>query len=225
MRELSGRQVLVVGGLGGLGRAVCDAFVDAGAQVRAIDAVAPPEPLPAIDSEIVDVTSDDQLRECLDRAAAPWAVVNVVGGFAPARDLTEFDVEEFDEQVRLNLTTAALVTKHALRRMGETGEGRLLHTASRAAIQIEGAGFAYSVSKLGVLHLVRTAALQTRGTGITVNAVVPSIIDTPANRRAMPGSAHERWPAPSDIAAVYRFLASPEAKLISGAEVPVYGLT
>lgn len=224
MRELSGRQVVVVGGLGGLGRAVCDAFVEAGALVRALDAVAPPEPSRSIDSEIVDVTSDAQLRHCFDEAVPPWAVVNVVGGFAPARDLTEFDVDEFDEQVRLNLTTAALVTKHALRRMGETGEGRLVHTASRAAVEIEGAGFAYSVSKLGVLHLVRTAALQTRGTAITVNAVVPSIIDTPANRRAMPNSAHERWPAPEDIAAVYRFLASPAAKLISGAEVPVYGL-
>lgn len=108
--------------------------------------------------------------------------------------------------------------------MGETGEGRLVHTASTAAVEIDGVGFAYSVSKLGVTHLVRTAALQTRGTGITVNAVVPSIIDTPANRRAMPDAAHERWPAPGDIAAVYMFLASPAAKLISGGSLPVYGL-
>ena len=126
---------------------MCHAFVEAGAHVRALDAVAPPEPSPSIESEIVDVTSDDQLRQCFDAAAAPWAVVNVVGGFAPARDLTEFDVEEFDEQVRLNLTTAALVTKHALRRMSETGQGRLVHTASRAALQIEGAGFAYSAQQ------------------------------------------------------------------------------
>ena len=96
-----------------------------------------------------------------------------------------------------------------------------MHTASRAAQVREGQGFAYSVSKLGVLHLVAMAADETRGTGITVNCVVPSIIDTPANRAAMPDADHESWPQVDDIARAYLFLASPRAHLVSGAAVPV----
>ena len=84
-----------------------------------------------------------------------------------------------------------------------------------------GQGFAYSVSKLGVLHLVAMAADEARGTGITVNCVVPSIIDTPANRAAMPGANHDSWPKAADIARAYLFLASPAAHLVSGAAIPV----
>jgi NAD(P)-dependent dehydrogenase (short-subunit alcohol dehydrogenase family) len=127
-------------------------------------------------------------------------------------------------QLQLNLTSAAPVSKHALRRMYEVGEGRIMHTASRAALVTAGHGFAYSVSKLGVLHLVDMAAAETCGTAIAVNAVVPSIIDTPANRAAMPSSDHARWPKADQVAAVYLFLASPAAGLISGAAIPVYGL-
>jgi NAD(P)-dependent dehydrogenase (short-subunit alcohol dehydrogenase family) len=107
--------------------------------------------------------------------------------------------------------------------MQPPGEGRIVHTASRAAVHPEGSGFAYSVSKLGVLHLVRMAADETHGSGITVNAVVPSIMNTPANRAAMPNSAHERWPTVEDVAAAFVFLAAPEAHLVSGAQLPVYG--
>jgi NAD(P)-dependent dehydrogenase (short-subunit alcohol dehydrogenase family) len=149
----------------------------------------------------------------------------LVGGFAGATPFTDLDADELGRQLSLNLTSAALITKHALRRMGETGEGRIVHTASRAAIRTAGSGFAYSVSKLGVLHLVEMAAQQTHGTGITVNAVVPSIMDTAANRAAMPAAEHERWPKVEDVAAVYVFLASPAARLVSGAAVPVYGLS
>jgi NAD(P)-dependent dehydrogenase (short-subunit alcohol dehydrogenase family) len=150
-------------------------------------------------------------------------VVNVVGGFAGASPLTALDPAGLTAQLHLNLTSAAMITKHALRRMADVGEGRLVHTSSRAALSTAGSGFAYSVSKLGVLHLVQMAAQEMHGTGITVNAVVPSIIDTPANRAAMPSAAHERWPKVADVAAVYLFLASPAAHLVSGAAVPVSG--
>ena len=99
--------------------------------------------------------------------------------------------------------------------------GRLVHTASRAGVVSKGSGFAYSVSKLGVLHLVSMAAEEVRGTGITVNCVVPSIIDTPANRAAMPNSDHDSWPKVGDIARSYVFLAEPGSGLINGASVPV----
>jgi NAD(P)-dependent dehydrogenase (short-subunit alcohol dehydrogenase family) len=105
--------------------------------------------------------------------------------------------------------------------MQAAGRGRIVHTASRAGLVSAGAGFAYSVSKLGVLHLVAMAADEVRGTGITVNCVVPSIIDTPANRAAMPAADHAAWPKVPDIARSYLYLARPDSGLINGAAIPV----
>jgi NAD(P)-dependent dehydrogenase (short-subunit alcohol dehydrogenase family) len=169
----------------------------------------------------VDVLDDRALAALFDDGPPPWAVVNTVGGFAPHSPLTDLDPAILTGQLELNLLTAALVTKHALRRMKATGQGRLVHTASRAAVVTRGQGFAYSVSKLGVLHLVAMAADEIRGSGITVNCVVPSIIDTPANRGAMPDADHASWPKIPDVAQAYLFLASPGAHLVSGASVPV----
>ena len=117
--------------------------------------------------------------------------------------------------------TATLITKHALRVMQQSGQGRIVHTASRAAGATASNGFPYSVSELGVLHLVSMAADEVRGTGITVNCVVPTIIDTPANRAAMPNAHHDAWPKVHHIARSYLYLASPEAHLVNGAAVPV----
>jgi NAD(P)-dependent dehydrogenase (short-subunit alcohol dehydrogenase family) len=224
--DFSGRHVVVVGAAGALGAALATAFAAAGATVTGLARAVPDSArqIGGVDYEALDVLDDDGLGAWFDSAAPPWAVVNVVGGYAGHRRLPSLDPAELLAQLTLNLTSAALITKHALRRMGEAGEGRLVHTASRAALVTDGSGFAYSVSKLGVLHLVQMAAAETHGTGITVNAVVPGIMDTPANRSAMPGAAHERWPKVEDVAAVYLFLASPAAHLVSGAAVPVYGL-
>jgi NAD(P)-dependent dehydrogenase (short-subunit alcohol dehydrogenase family) len=226
MSELAGRRVVVVGAAGALGGGLAAAFVAAGAAVKGFDRTVPSEAhrQDGVGYLAVDVLDDAALGSAFDADAPPWAVVNVVGGFAGASAFTALDPEELTTQLHLNLTSAALITKHALRRMSEVGEGRLVHTSSRAALVTMGTGFAYSVSKLGVLHLVQMAAHETHGRNITVNAVVPSIMDTPANRAAMPSADHERWPKISDVAAVYLFLASPAAHLVSGAAVPVYGV-
>ena len=227
MTDFNGRTVFVVGANGALGGGLAKAFRDAGADVVGLDRdlPAPPRRVDGVDYQLVDVLDDAALGAWFDACQPPWAVINVVGGFAGHSPLASLDPAELAEQLQLNLTTAALVTKHALRRMTEAGEGRLVHTASRAAKVTHGSGFAYSVSKLGVLHLVEMAAAETHGSAITVNAVVPSIMDTPANRAAMPDADHGRWPKIADVAAVYLFLASPRAGLVSGAAIPVYGLS
>jgi NAD(P)-dependent dehydrogenase (short-subunit alcohol dehydrogenase family) len=221
--DFAGRPVLVFGAAGALGRGVAAAFAAAGASVIGVDRMRPQDDrrLAGVSYEAADVADDTEVAAVFDAGAAPWAVVNTVGGFAPQRPLAELDPAELTGQLKLNLVTAALITKHALRVMQAAGVGRVVHTASRAGVVSKGSGFAYSVSKLGVLHLVTMAADEVRGTGVTVNCVVPSIIDTPANRAAIPDADHDAWPKIPDIARTYLYLAAPSSGLVNGAAVPV----
>jgi len=220
---ISGRPVLIFGAGGALGAGVAEAFTAAGAQVTGADKVVPPASrrLAGVSYDAVDVLDDDAVGALIDAGPTPWAVLNTIGGFAPARPLAELDRGELITQLELNLVTAALITKHALRVMQAAGEGRLVHTASRAAIVTSRQGFAYSVSKVGVLHLVTMAADEVRGSGVTVNCVVPSIIDTPANRAALPNANYDAWPKIADIARSYLYLALPESGLVNGASLQV----
>jgi NAD(P)-dependent dehydrogenase (short-subunit alcohol dehydrogenase family) len=222
-RHFVGRTVMVFGAAGALGAGLTGAFEAEGATVTGVDRTVPAgdRQLHGVSYHAVNVLDDGALGALFDDGPVPWAVVNTVGGFAPHAPLSTLDPAVLTGQLELNLVTAALVTKHALRRMVPAGEGRLVHTASRAALVTKGNSYAYSVSKLGVLHLVTMAADEVRGTGITVNCVVPSIIDTPANRAAMPGADHASWPKIPDIAQAYIYLASPGAHLTSGAAIPV----
>ena len=219
----AGRNVLVFGAAGALGGGLAAAFATAGASVTGADRHLPKagRRLDGVRYHEVDVLDDDSLGDLFRGEPVPWAVVNTIGGYAPHTRLEALDHGELTAQLSLNLVSAALVTKHALAALRRAGEGRVVHTASRAAQVTRGQGFAYSVSKLGVLHLVAMAADETKGTGITVNCVVPSIIDTPANRAAMPDADHGSWPQVADIARAYLFLASPRAHLVSGAAIPV----
>ena len=219
----AGRTVLVFGAAGALGGGLAAAFAAAGAAVAGADRHLPSAAhrLDGVRYHQVDVLDDGAIADLFGQQPPPWAVVNTIGGYAPHTALADLDPGELTTQLNLNLVSAALVTKHALAALRRTGAGRIVHTASRAAQVTRGQGFAYSVSKLGVLHLVAMAADEARGTGITVNCVVPSIIDTPANRAAMPDADHGSWPKVADIAQAYLFLASPRAHLVSGAAIPV----
>ena len=223
MSDFSGRTVVVTGASGALGAGLVSAFTDAGAEVVGVDRAAPAgrAAIDGVRYEQGDLTDDAHVAALLDGVASPWAVVNTVGGFAPKSALSDLDPEELDHQLHLNLMTAAVVTKHALRVMKPIGAGRIVLTSSKAATATSSNGFAYSVSKLAVLHLVRMAAEEVAGTGITVNGVVPSIIDTPANRASMPDADHDRWPKIPDVARYYLFLASPSSQLVNGATLPV----
>jgi NAD(P)-dependent dehydrogenase (short-subunit alcohol dehydrogenase family) len=150
-------------------------------------------------------------------------VVNLIGGYTPPQALSSLDVGVLRRQLELNLVTAAIVTKHAMPMLAAAGGGALVHVSSRVAAQTGENSFAYSVSKLGVVRLVEAAAAEGRGDGIRVNCILPSIIDTPANRAALPRADFDRWPKPSQVAAVLSFLVSDDAALISGAAIPVYG--
>jgi NAD(P)-dependent dehydrogenase (short-subunit alcohol dehydrogenase family) len=157
-------------------------------------------------------------------ADAPLAaVVNLVGGYAAGGRLHETPYEDFERQLELNLRPAYLVTQAALPRMLEAGGGAVVCVSSRAALKPFAGAAGYVTGKAAVLALVRALDVEYRDDGIRVNAIVPSVIDTPGNRASMPDADHSRWVAPADIARVILFLCSEASSPISGAAVPVYG--
>jgi NAD(P)-dependent dehydrogenase (short-subunit alcohol dehydrogenase family) len=223
---LAGRTVLVLGGTGNLGHAVVERFLADGAAVIAGDARPPADDrrLPGADYVTVDLLDEASVSAALAAITArPLAVVNLVGGYTPPQPVASLDIGVLRRQFELNLVTAAIVTKHAVPLLAAQGGGTIVHTSSRVATEKGGNGFAYSVSKLAVVRLVEAAAAEGREHGVRVNCIMPSIIDTPVNRAAMPNAKHERWPKPAELAAVLAFLVSDDAALISGAAIPVYG--
>jgi NAD(P)-dependent dehydrogenase (short-subunit alcohol dehydrogenase family) len=149
--------------------------------------------------------------------------VNVIGGWAAGPSIEETELSMLRQQLELNLVTATLITKHAVRRMKPKSVGRIVHVSSRAARETGANAFAYSVAKLGVTRLVEAAAAENRDHGIIVNCVLPSTMDTPANRASMPRADFSLWPRTSEVAKVLAFLVSDDAAIISGAAIPVYG--
>jgi NAD(P)-dependent dehydrogenase (short-subunit alcohol dehydrogenase family) len=225
-QALSGRTIIVLGASGGLGRGVTERLRADGASVRAADIKIPAAADRQDHVSYIAVDALDESRVSAAFAAAPAAgVVNLIGAYTPPQALSSLDIGVLRQQFEVNLVTAAIITKYAMPMLAARGGGPIVHVSSRFAVQEGADGFAQSVSKLGVLRLVEAAAAEGRGDGVRVNCIMPSIIDTPAERAAVPGAAYDQWPKPSEVAAVLAFLVSDEAILISGAAVPVYGRT
>jgi NAD(P)-dependent dehydrogenase (short-subunit alcohol dehydrogenase family) len=224
-RPLSGRRIVVMGGTGSLGQSVTERFHADGASVMAADAKPPDDAnrLQDVDYVAVDALDEASVLAALAMSPAPAAVVNLIGGYTPPQPLSGLDISVLRQQLELNVVTAAIVTKHAMPILAAQAGGTIVHVSSRVAVEKGENGFAYSVSKLGVVRLVEAAAAEGREHGVRVNCIMPSIIDTPANRAAMPNAKHHRWPKPAELAAVLAFLVSDDAALISGAAIPVYG--
>ncbi len=224
--------VLITGGTGGLGAAVTQAFLDAGwrAVVPVFDE-AERDRVPAHERlvlEPADLSDEDSTRAVTALAAqdgdAPLrAVVNLVGGFAAGERVHETPVAEFEDQLRLNLRPAYLVCQAAIPHMLAAGGGAIVCVSSRAALEPFSGAAGYVVAKAAVLAFVDVLHTEYNGDGIRANAILPSVIDTPANRRSMPDADHGRWVAPEQIAAVVRFLCEDGSGVVSGAHVPVYG--
>ncbi len=225
--SLAGRTVIVFGGTGALGSAVVKRTLDDDAAVVIADAATPKssDERSNVRNVTVDALDEESVASCFDTLdAAPWAVVNLIGGFAEGQAIADLDLSVLRRQLELNLVTAAVITKYAVRHIKAGGfGGRIVHTSSRVATQDGHDGFSYSVSKLAVVRLVEATAAEVRDDSITVNCVMPSIIDTPANRSSMPKADYAKWPRADQVADVISFLVSDASELISGAALPVYG--
>jgi NAD(P)-dependent dehydrogenase (short-subunit alcohol dehydrogenase family) len=229
--DLQGKHVVVTGGIGALGRAVVDAFLEAGAVCHIPHRGAAPADLPRSERVrlvgSVDLANEAQVTAFYAGLPGLWASVHAAGGFAMA-PLGATTLEAFRGQLDLNLVTAFLCCREAARRMAAGGGGgRIVNVASRAALVPAGGRIAYSVAKAGVVALTAAAADELKHSGVLVNAVLPSTIDTPANRSSMPSppDVYARWPKPAEIAAAIVWLARPANRLTTGAAIPVYGQT
>ena len=231
-----GKTVLVAGGTGGLGRAVSLAFLEAGADVavtyrkdeefRALETAAGAARA-RLSGHAVDVTDESAARKLGDALIARCgrldALVNAVGGYAGGRKLWEADAGTFDAMLTSNLRSGVALCRAIVPAMVRQGTGVVVNVASRSAL-VPGPGeAAYAASKAAAVAMIASLAEDLKGTGVRANSVMPSIIDTDANRRAIPKADFSKWPKPEDIARVILFLCSDDARLVHGAAIPVYG--
>jgi NAD(P)-dependent dehydrogenase (short-subunit alcohol dehydrogenase family) len=234
--SFSGKVALVAGGTGGLGAAASLAFLEEGAQVivtyrreqefAALEGAAGGNTR-AIDGHSVDVTDEIATAEFVAGALAKHgkldAVVNAIGGYAGGIKLWDLKTEVLDKMLSLNLRSGFTLARAVLPSMLKQRRGSFVNVAAKAAFDHGPGAAAYAASKAAAVALMDSLAAETKGTGVRVNSILPSIIDTAANRQAMPNADFAKWPKPEDIAQVILFLCSDFAKTIHGAAIPVYG--
>jgi NAD(P)-dependent dehydrogenase (short-subunit alcohol dehydrogenase family) len=226
------KTALVTGGTGGLGAAVVERLLDDGWRVvvpwiveTELERVHPRDGLELVRADLFEPTA---VAEVIRTAAGDdrrplFGVTNLVGGFdAPGR-VHEVPVERFEEQFRLNLRATYLVTQAALADLMGAGGGSIVCVGTRAALQPFSGAAGYAAAKAAVVAFAKAVAVEYRDDGIRCNAILPSVIDTPANRAAMPNADHDRWVKPAQIAGVIAHLLSDDSAATSGAAIPVYG--
>ena len=223
--------VVVTGGTGALGAGVVDVLLARGETVHLpmMEAELPAH-LPWRTHERVKATPrvslDDEAQVIAYYAALPglWASIHLVGGFAMAR-LADTSLADFEKQWRMNTVTCFLTCREAVKAIRRTGTsgGRIVNVAARPVVSPAPGMISYVTSKAGVAALTQSLAPELLAENILINAVLPSTIDTPANRKAMPNADHASWPTPAQIAETIAFLASPQNSLTTGTLLPVFG--
>lgn len=230
------RNVLITGGTGILGSAVTKAYLAQGDNVAVTylfeDEV---ERFKAFNPDLFDdvtlffanVTDEAEVQKTIQGFLSKFdqldILINIVGGFVGGIPTAELEEDRWDFMMNLNLKSVFLCCKTAIPHMTAQGYGKIINVSARAGLKGEAGLSAYCVSKGGVRTLTESLAAEVMDSGVNVNAIMPSIMDTPMNREAMPDEEHDRWVAPTDVAKVIRFLTSDDATIINGAAIPVYG--
>lgn len=233
---LSGKVALITGGTGALGRAVTAAFLEAGAAV-AITYIVDPE-VPECQAclgaradaplfQRTDVTVEGEVQKLVqtvvERLGRIDILLSLAGGYVGDLPVAELPEATWDHMLDINLKSAFLCCKHVVPVMQRGGGGRIVTVSSRAAVKVFPGISAYAAAKGGLIAFTETLAREVLQDNITVNAILPSVIDTPANRKAMPGADYSAWVRPEEIARVLLFLCSEASREISGAAIPIYG--
>lgn len=233
---LRDKVVLITGATGALGSVVAHVFAETGARLALtstsaddLEALAERLPLAAEDVFTItaDATDEEEVRTMVEAVAehfgALHVLLNTVGmwrGGAPVQDVA---VGTWDRTLDVNLRSAFLLSKGALPHLLEQDWGRIVHVGSKTAVQPRGKRAAYAVSKTGVIALTEVIADEVKGSGVTANVILPSVIDTPANREMFPDPDVDAWVPPERIAQLMKFLCTDAGASINGARLPIYG--
>jgi len=232
--RFAGQVVLVAGGTGGLGRAVSAEFLGEGATVivtyknepefAALRSEAGAK-ASRLEGHAVNVMEESAVRQLVNGIVAKHgrldAAVNCVGGYAAGAKLWEMKPEVMAQMMSLNVQSGFVLFRAVVPAMLTKDRGAIVNVASRAAIDHAGSAAAYAASKSAAVAMIDSLAADLKGTNIRANSILPSIIDTEANRKEMPKADFSKWPKPQEIARVILFLCSDDAKLIRGASIPV----
>ena len=234
MFDFSNQIVVVTGAAGAVGQTTVSSFVAAGARVAAVDLAADrlaalwdgQDPIMQLSTDLTSEESVAAMATTISDTLGPVDIlVNVAGGFTMGPMLHETDIKSWDFMFDLNARSVFLSCRALLPGMRERQAGKIVNVAARAALQGKGKMAPYIASKAAVMRLTESMAAENRELGINVNCILPGTVDTPANRADMPDADHSNWVPTEDLAAVMMFLASPAARGVHGAAVPVYGLS
>jgi NAD(P)-dependent dehydrogenase (short-subunit alcohol dehydrogenase family) len=230
--DFAGKIAVVAGGTGGLGRAVSLAFLEEGAKVvvpyrNEREFAELRRSAAGRESQLlgraVDVLNETAVAKFVEEIGRIDVLVNTVGGYVGGVELWNLTPADFDRMLDLNLRTGYLLARAVMPGMLKRGSGAVVNVSAKAAVDHGAGASAYAASKAASLALMDSLAADSRGKGVRVNSVLPSIIDTKANRDAMPNANFDAWPKPEDIAKVILFLGSDAAKVVHGAALTVYG--
>ncbi len=233
-KRYAGKKILVAGGTGGLGRAISLAFLAEGAAVSVtyrhqteFDALKSAAGVNAAQLEGKDVNVLDEtalknfVADLIAQHGRLDALVNAVGGYSAGAPLWEMDAKALDQMLDLNLRSGYLLARAVVPMMLKQKSGAIVNVAATAAFNHMASSAEYVASKAAAVAMIGSLAADLKGSGVRANSIMPSIIDTEANRKAMPDADHAKWPKPEEIARVILFLCSEDAKLVHGAAIPV----
>ena len=239
--DFKNKVAVVTGGTGGLGRVIVSKLADAGMKVyvpvrdekefqRVFDSSADGSEgfkLRQIFSLVCDAFDEDQVKEFIGdvivREGRVDYLVNTVGGFHPKKNIADMDTKLLEDQIKFNFMSTWYFTRNTLTSMIKNNYGRIVSIAAKPGIETTPGKFAYSVSKAGIVNLMQTIAEECKENNIRTAAIVPSIIDTPANRQSMPDADPSHWVSPEEIAKTIMYLCSDAAKSLRGSVVKMYG--
>lgn len=222
MNDFNGKHVVVTGAAGVVGRTVADAFHQASADVTGIDIVEANPPYRCI---VADLMDPKDAKRAADEIGHIDVLANIAGGFAMGESVAGTSDETWDFMFNLNARTVFNMVRAVVPGMRDRGAGGIVNIGARAGLRGAGAMGAYCASKSVVLRLTESLADELKASGINVNCILPSIVDTPRNREDMPKADFSKWVRPDQIASVVMFLASDAASAIHGASIPVEGLS
>lgn len=232
--DFSKKVVFIAGGTGALGRMLVKKFIDSGAVTLSSflnekEAEKLKIENPKVELIKLDMLLEEQLLKTIPQLVRRFGtidiLVNVVGGYLGGKSVIDLAETEWDAMMNLNLKSAFLISKHVIPVMKSGNGGNIIHISSRSGQKSEGGDSAYAASKAGLIRFVESAAQEFKDSNININCVLPTVIDTEANRKAMPHADFSKWLSREDLANTILFLCSSGGRVINGSAIPTYGLS